>query len=111
MAKEARSWEANDGSLHKTECDAVRRDLEMLIQASPCAENLPYCKTMLGWMTGDARNIAESLIAYADACPQDAVAAEPAKADHASHCQSVGNADLACDCGGPNRGEDEDNGR
>lgn len=71
MAKETRSWEANDGSLHKTECDAARRDLQLLIADSPCAENSPYAKIMLDWMTRNPREIAKTLIEYADACPEN----------------------------------------
>jgi len=77
MAKETRSWEANDGSLHKTECDAAKRDLEILIAASPCAENAPYAKKLLTWLTSNPAAIASALSEYHMACPKaEAVAAE-----------------------------------
>lgn len=78
MAKEVRSWEANDGSLHKTECEAAACDLQNIINASPCAENSPYAKKTFDWLKREAREIAAALIAYADACPVETVAAEPA---------------------------------
>jgi hypothetical protein len=78
MAKEVRSWEANDGSLHKSECEAAARDLEIIIAGSPCAENSPYAKTMFGWLKREARDIAAALIAYADACPVEATAEDTA---------------------------------
>lgn len=82
MATEVKSWKANDGSLHDTECDAVRRDLQLLIADSPCAENSPYAKIMLEWMIRQPEEIAAALTAYAEACPKPAYEATPMAADN-----------------------------
>jgi hypothetical protein len=107
MAIEVKSWKANDGSLHENECAAATRDVELIVEQSPLQENTPFARKLVEWLTGNAALIRETLEAHERACPK-AVAAE---SDHASHCQSRGNPELDCDCGGPNRGEDDDNGR
>lgn len=70
MAKETKSWEANDGSLHKTACEAAKCDLELLVKASPCAENAPYAKILLEWLMRQSAEIVVALNEYDCACPR-----------------------------------------
>lgn len=124
MATATTAYRANDGSLHDTECGAATRDLQLLIADSACAENAPYSRTMLGWLTSQPREIAASLIAYADACPQedrtesdapaDATVSNFSEADpcaHEPYCQSRHNDALPCDCGASEREGCKDRGQ
>jgi AraC-like DNA-binding protein len=76
MAKQVQSWEAEDGTLHKTECAAATRDVEMLVERSPLAENSPYAKKLTEWLCKHASEIRTKLEAHERACPK--VKAEPA---------------------------------
>lgn len=83
MATEVRSWKANDGSLHENECAAATRDVELIVERSPLAENTPFARKLVDWLTGNAALIRETLEAHERACPK-AVAAAPAADDYAN---------------------------
>lgn len=70
MVKMIKSWEAEDGSLHRTECDAATRDVTLLVQRSPLAENSPYSKKLVMWLCENAPEIRQKLEAHEKACPQ-----------------------------------------
>jgi hypothetical protein len=71
MAQATPAFEANDGSLHRDECSAVKRDLDILIADSPLSENGPYAKIATEWLAGNAQAIGTVLMHYHDACPND----------------------------------------
>ena len=70
MATEVKAFRAEDGTLHNTACEAAVRDLNLIINKSPCAENSPYAKIMLEWMTDQAPEIVATLNEYIAACPK-----------------------------------------
>ena len=72
MATEVTAWEANDGSLHKTPCEAATRNVELLVQRSPLSENSPYAKKLVEWLTQNPRAIREVLQEHERACPREA---------------------------------------
>ncbi len=76
MAKQVTSWQANDGTLHDSECAAATRDVELIVEQSPLKENTPFARTLVSWLTGNAELIRETLHAHEMACPRDAVAAK-----------------------------------
>lgn len=69
MPQEITAYRAKDGSIHETACLAATRDLEALVAASPLAENTPYAKKLVDWLTSQAPAILEVLGEYAAACP------------------------------------------
>ena len=70
MAQSIPAFAAEDGTLHKTECAAVSRDLEMLLEKSPLFENKPYTKIAHEWLASNAHEIGVVLCHYARACPK-----------------------------------------
>lgn len=76
MAKQIKAWQASDGSLHEGECAAATRDVELIVEKSPLAENIPYAKLLVTWLTTEATMIRKMLEAHESACPKDAVTAE-----------------------------------
>lgn len=73
MPKEVTAYQADDGSLHTSECAAATVNVELLVKASPLAENQPYAKKLVEWLTGNPRAIREVLEAHERACPRAAV--------------------------------------
>lgn len=69
MAKKITSWQANDGSLHTDECAAATRDVEILVEGSPLAENVPFARQLVKWLTGNAHIVRKTLEAHEAACP------------------------------------------
>lgn len=110
MAERIEAFRADDGTLHNDECSAVKRDLDMLIQGSPLAENAPYAKIATEWLAANALAIGKVLMHYADACPiietvgkapMDSGEGPIAHQDpHAAYCQMHNGFD--CDCGANN---------
>jgi hypothetical protein len=70
MATEVKAWKAEDGTLHDSECEAATRDVEMLVERSPLAENSPYAKKLVEWLTENAGEIRTKLQAHERACPK-----------------------------------------
>jgi hypothetical protein len=79
MATEVKSWKANDGSLHENECAAATRDVELMVECSPLAENTPFARKLVDWLTANAGEIRTTLEAHERACPKAVAAAEPAE--------------------------------
>jgi hypothetical protein len=78
MAKQITAWQAEDGSLHTSECDAATRNVTLLVERSPLAENAPYSRQLVEWLTENAPEIRRTLEAHERACPR-AVEAKPTK--------------------------------
>lgn len=68
MAKEVTSWQANDGSLHDNQCKAAVRDIELMVAASPLAENPPFAKKLSEWLASNSSVVRATLQAHAKAC-------------------------------------------
>lgn len=71
MPKKITAYQAADGSIHEDECGAAKRDLEAIVQASPMAENAPYAKMLVEWLTDRADVVLKVLAAYHEACPRN----------------------------------------
>lgn len=69
MATEVTAWRANDGTLHDSRCDAATNDLTAFVMASPMAENQPYARQLVEWLTKEAGQIVAILTEYREACP------------------------------------------
>lgn len=81
MPKKISAYQASDGSIHESECDAATRDVELLVQNSPLNENQPYAKKLVEWLTGNSKAIRAVLETHERACPQSVAAkAMPAEA-------------------------------
>jgi hypothetical protein len=70
MPRKIDAWQSEDGTIHDAECDAAHRDLELLVQASPLAENAPYARRLLEWLTSEPTAIRSKLEAFEAACPK-----------------------------------------
>lgn len=79
MPKKITAYQAEDGSIHDSECAAATRDVEIMVAASPLAENQPYAKMLVEWLTSNPAMIRKKLEAHESACPKDSVAAAPSK--------------------------------
>lgn len=110
MAKQVQSWQANDGSLHSSECDAATQDVNLMVAASPLAENSPFALKLVEWLCDKAPLIRATLEAHERACPRaeerdetpssySPVDALTPMLNHRSYCQLLGPEDLECDCG------------
>lgn len=94
MATEVTAWKAEDGTLHDNECQAATRDVEIFVSKSPLAENQPFARKLVEWLTSEAPAIRKKLEAHERACPRAVAADDP---EHASYCQSHNG--FNCDCG------------
>lgn len=72
MPKKITAYQADDGSIHDSECAAATRDVELMVQRSPLAENQPFARLLVEWMTNNADEITDKLAAHGRACPKDA---------------------------------------
>ena len=70
MAQKIDAYLAEDGTLHETECAAVKRDLECIINGSDIAENKPYAKIVATWLAENAEQLSGVLAHYARVCPK-----------------------------------------
>lgn len=72
MAERIDAYRADDGSIHPTECAAVKHELGLLIEQSPIAENKPFARIAHKWLTENAHKIGAILMHYGDVCPNPA---------------------------------------
>jgi hypothetical protein len=79
MPKKITAYQAEDGSIHDSECAAATRDVELMVQASPLAENAPFARTLVDWLCANPNLIREKLEAHERACPKAAKAEAPQK--------------------------------
>lgn len=70
MPKKITAYQADDGSIHDDECAAATRDVELMVAASPLAENQPYARKLVEWLTGNSEQIRAVLETHERACPQ-----------------------------------------
>lgn len=73
MPKRVQAYQANDGTLFADECLAATRDVELLVGDSPLAENQPYARKVVEWLTANTRDIRKVLETFEGACPIAAV--------------------------------------
>lgn len=78
MPKQITAWQAKNGSIHGSACEAAACDLEAIVMASPMAENAPFARKLVDWLKGDAHAIAKVLAEYIGACPIAAEEESPA---------------------------------
>ena|SRR5690349_11196290 len=101
MPKEVTAFRAEDGSLHEDKCAAATRDVELMVQASPLAENAPFARDLVVWLTRNSKMIREKLEAHAEACPiapQEQASPQEPEGTHSSISQGT----LICSqCGTP----------
>lgn len=69
MPQEVTAFRADDNSLHDDECAAATRNVELLVQRSPLAENQPFARIAVDWLCANAEEIRDKLEAHARACP------------------------------------------
>jgi hypothetical protein len=113
MPKQVNAYEADDGSLHTSECEAATVNVSLLVQRSPLAENQPYARKLVEWLTGNPQEIRAVLEAHERACPkvvEDVDASKrlertreykpsPIPRGHDPLCKSHAAGDFAyCDC-------------
>lgn len=103
MPKQITAYQASDGSIYDDECAAATRDVELLVQGSPLAENQPFAKKLVEWLTKNSRDIRAVLETHEQACPIAVAEIAPSKSlegtrEHEAYCQSR-DSDLPCDCG------------
>lgn len=79
MPTEVTAFRASDGSLHEDLCTAATRDVELMVQRSPLAENQPYAKKLVEWLTQNSRDIRAVLEAHEQACPTTVMAEAPSE--------------------------------
>jgi hypothetical protein len=79
MPLEVTAFKAEDGSLHEDACSAATKDIELMIGRSPLAENQPYARRVLEWLTESSGDIVTALVAYRAACPKDSREEAPRK--------------------------------
>jgi hypothetical protein len=79
MPKKITAYQAEDGSIHDSECAAATRDVEIMVAASPLAENAPFARTLVEWLCANPETIRKTLEAHERACPKNAVDKAPAK--------------------------------
>lgn len=70
MPMEITAFKAGDGSLHEDRCTAATKDIELLIGRSPLAENQPYARKVLEWLTDDPDTIMDAMKEFQVACPK-----------------------------------------
>lgn len=70
MPQKITAYQAADGSIHPDACAAAKCDLDAIVQASPLAENQPYAKLALEWLTDRADVILKVLGEYHTSCPK-----------------------------------------
>jgi hypothetical protein len=98
MPKEITAYQAKDGSLHDSACSAATRDVELMVQSSPLAENQPFAKELVSWLCKEASPLIDVLTDYHDACPVETEEGTQDFTGHRLDCAyMIGN---ACDCGG-----------
>jgi hypothetical protein len=79
MPKKITAYQAEDGSIHDSECAAATRDVELMVQASPLAENAPFARTLVDWLCANPELVRKTLEAHERACPKAAKAEAPPK--------------------------------
>jgi hypothetical protein len=79
MPKEITAYQAADGTLHTNACAAATKDLELLIGQSPLAENQPYARKVLEWLTADPDTIMDKMKEFQIACPKEVTGEAPSK--------------------------------
>jgi hypothetical protein len=70
MPQKITAYQAADGTLHTDACAAATKDLELLIGQSPLAENQPYARKVLEWLTADPDTIMDRMKEFQIACPK-----------------------------------------
>ena len=97
MPQEVTAFKANDGSLHEDACAAATRDVELMVQRSPLAENTPYAKKLVDWLTQNSRDIRAVLETHERACPKNSEDEMPLEAGEGP-VVSLPPAELDDDC-------------
>ena len=69
MPQETTAFRADDGSIHEDACSAAMRDITLMVQNSPIAENKPYAREVVAWLMSDPENIALRLTEFRKCCP------------------------------------------
>jgi hypothetical protein len=72
MPQEIQAFRAEDGSIHEDACDAASRDIQLLVEGSPLAENKPFARDLVRWLMSDPENIALRLTEFRQSCPNGA---------------------------------------